>query len=173
MTNEELGKGPVDETMRQRVHAIAQETYRRRLEQTHPGHPIDAPTVMMAIEIALSDWTPPKPVVDPDVLAFREWLTTSPLTPRPSGDPNRYDDILCETYCAGARMAREREQERAALLARCMRQKAARLRELSTINDFDETVADGGITAGMVCRQEIAQIAQSLNDALAKYNGEA
>jgi hypothetical protein len=74
---------------------------------------------MMAIEIALSDWTPPEPV-DPDVLAFREWMTTSPLTPRPSGDPNRYDDVLCETFLAGARMAREqfapREREMLSVL---------------------------------------------------------
>ena len=66
----------------------------------------------IAARLAREGWTPPEPV-DPDVLAFREWLTTSPLTPRPSGDPNRYDDVLFETYLAGARMAREQEQERA------------------------------------------------------------
>ena len=71
---------------------------------------------VMAARLARENWTPPEPVVDPDVLAFREWLTTSPLTPRPSGDPNRYDDVLFETYLAGARMAREQEQERAKVL---------------------------------------------------------
>ena len=69
---------------------------------------------VVAARLARENWTPPEPEpVNSDVLAFREWLTTSPLTPRPSGDPNRYDDVLFETYLAGARMAREQEQERA------------------------------------------------------------
>ena len=115
MTPDVPGKGPVDETMRARVHAIAQEAYRRRLEQTHPGHDIDAPTVILAIEIALSGWTPPEPEpeVDPDVLAFREWLATSPWHPGSDRDEAdlhpayRPDGMLCQTYLAGARMARE------------------------------------------------------------------
>ena len=121
MTPEELGKGPVDETMRQRVHAIAQETYRRRSEQTHPGHPIDAPTVMMAIEIALSDWTPPEPV-DPDVLAFREWYAGEwPLQTGESILAGAWDHGIAATgYLAGARMAREqfapREREMLSVL---------------------------------------------------------
>jgi len=121
MTPEELGKGPVDETMRQRVHAIAQEAYRRRSEQTHPGHPIDAPTVMMAIEIALSDWTPPEPV-DPDVLAFREWYAGEwPLQTGESILAGAWDHGIAATgYLAGARMAREqfapREREMLSVL---------------------------------------------------------
>jgi hypothetical protein len=74
----------------------------------------------LAARLAREGWTPPEPVVDQDVLAFREWMTTSPLTPRPSGDPNRYDDVLCETFLAGARMAREqfapREREMLSVL---------------------------------------------------------
>ena len=138
-----------------------------------------APIEYFIIEVVRENWTPPEPVVDPDVLAFREWGAadceadgwTAGATLHRQGHFDLSE--TAQAYLAGARMATEREQERAALLARCMRQEAARLRELSTINDFDETVSDGGITAGMVCRQEIAQIAQSLNDALAKYNGEA
>ncbi|MFN9042934.1 MAG: hypothetical protein ACK5Y7_02505 [Betaproteobacteria bacterium] len=131
-----------------------------------------------AARLAREGWTPPEPV-DPDVLAFREWGAADSEADGWTGGATLHRQghfDLSETaqaYLAGARMATEREQERAALLARCMRQEAARLRELSTINDFDETVSDGGITAGMVCRQEIAQIAQSLNDALAKNVGEA
>ena len=111
------GRGPVDETMRQRVHAIAQEAYRRRLEQTHPGHDIDAPTVILAIEIALSGWTPPEPV-DPDVLAFREWAAgqwppaANYLYQRGLADNGRE----AQAFLAGAHMAREKERERAKVL---------------------------------------------------------
>ena len=113
MTPEELGKGPVDEEMKQRVHAIAQEAYRRRSEQTHPGHPIDAPTVVLAIEIALSGWTPPEPV-DPDVLAFREWAAgqwppaANYLYQRGLADNGRE----AQAFLAGVRWAREQESER-------------------------------------------------------------
>ena len=109
MTPEELGKGPVDETMRQRVHAIAQETYRRRLEQTHPGHPIDAPTVMMAIEIALSDWTPPEPV-DPDLIAVLEFLSKRhPGSNYYHGETGK-TDALTQTCLAAYKAGRERER---------------------------------------------------------------
>jgi hypothetical protein len=144
-----------------------------------PARPGRGAIATIAARLAREGWTPPEPVVDPDVLAFREWGAADSEADGWTGGATLHRQghfDLSETaqaYLAGARMATEREQERAALLARCMRQEAARLRELSTINDFDETVSDGGITAGMVCRQEIAQIAQSLNDALAKNVGEA
>ena len=111
MTPDVPGKGPVDETMRARVHAIAQEAYRRRLEQTHPGHDIDAPTVILAIEIALSGWTPPEPEpepVDPDILAFREWASlTWPLGSRAALDGHMDNGPFSAAFLAGARMARE------------------------------------------------------------------
>ena len=116
MTPDAPGRGPVDETMRQRVHAIAQEAYRRRLEQTHPGHDIDAPTVILAIEIALSGWTPPEPEpVDPDVLAFREWFAQRAGSAPKSGILAGHWDSTsdADAFLAGARMAREQEQERA------------------------------------------------------------
>ena len=127
----------------------------------------------IAARLARENWTPP-PAVDPYILAFREWASNkSPNGARMYRSGVHDTGYVAQCFLAGARTATRRELERAALLARCMRQEAARLRELSTINDFDETVSDGGITAGMVCRQEIAQIAQSLNDALAKNVGEA
>lgn len=127
MTNEELGKGPVDETMRQRVHAIAQEAYRRRLEQTHPGHHIDAPTVVLAVEIALSGWTPPEPV-DPDLVAFREWAAKrNPKYQREIMAGEWDHDGNTKAYLAGARMAREQEQERAKGLVRYVENDARRL----------------------------------------------
>jgi hypothetical protein len=152
MTPEELGKGPVDETMRQRVHAIAQETYRRRLEQTHPGHPIDAPTVMMAIEIALSGWTPPEPVVDPDVLAFREWFAQRAGSATKSGIlAGHWDSISdADAYLAGARMARERERERAKVLVEFV----------------------GGVTT-LGSNDSISAIVGVARFTLAKYRGEA
>ncbi len=159
MTPEELGKGPVDETMRQRVHAIAQEAYRRRSEQTHPGHPIDAPTVMMAIEIALSDWTPPEPV-DQDVLAFREWFADI-ISPELSRFVPRGDYDACETcraFLAGASMATKREQERARGL-------------VDRLSDLVERVTHDGkrdyVTGGNAGEMISARVT------LARYRGEA
>ena len=154
MTPDVPGKGPVDETMRARVHAIAQEAYRRRLEQTHPGHDIDAPTVILAIEIALSGWTPPEPV-DPDVLAFREWFADlwnayAEVLPGRSAKSIILEGASDNTeqaaaYLAGARMAREQERERAGPLVEYVRSDTRR-------ND---------------------QVGERAREVLAKYRGEA
>ena len=135
-------------------------------------------TATLAARLAREGWTPPEPVVDPDVLAFREWVNRHGLYDHNvvEADTNagKYDS-RCEAqaFLAGARMAREQERERAKVLEDCVRNDAARLLELAAINNFDETVADAGITSGMVCRQEIEQIARSLSAILAKYRGEA
>ena len=71
------------------------------------------------IEVMRENWTPPEPVpVDPDVLAFREWETRSgtpySVTYRKSVLEGKWDySTMSKTFLAGARMAREREQERA------------------------------------------------------------
>ena len=101
--------------------------------------------------------------------AFKKWVSTHS---RFYGQPINLH-LLFDAYFAGARMAREQERERAKVLEDCVRNDAARLLELAAINNFDETVADAGITSGMVCRQEIEQIARSLSAILAKYRGEA
>jgi hypothetical protein len=88
------------------------------------------------VEVMNEGWTPPKPV-DPDVLAFREWIETSPY---------REDDALYQTYLAGARMAREREQERAKVLLVYVRA---------------DTTASDSLTRNLA------------HYTLAKYNGEA
>jgi hypothetical protein len=57
-----------------------------------------------AARLARENWTPPEPEpADPDVLAFREWESA------------QWPAYTCTqaAYLAGARMAREREQERA------------------------------------------------------------
>ena len=61
---------------------------------------------VVAARLARENWTPPEPVVDPDVLAFREW--ESAQWPAYTGTQ--------AAFLAGARMAREREQERAKVL---------------------------------------------------------
>ncbi len=60
----------------------------------------------IAARLAREGWTPPEPV-DPDLLAFREWAG--------SFTPTRHLTIS-DAYFAGARMAREQEQERAKVL---------------------------------------------------------
>ena len=55
-----------------------------------------------AARLAREGWTPP---VDPDAVAFREWWESKASTHRPR-----------DAYLAGARMAREQEQERAKVL---------------------------------------------------------
>jgi hypothetical protein len=69
-----------------------------------------------AARLAREGWTPPEPV-DPDVLAFRAWACA--LYPYVENDirAGGFDDeILAQAYLAGARMAREQEQERAKVL---------------------------------------------------------
>ena len=68
------------------------------------------------IEVMREGWTPPEPVVDPDLLAFREWWRTG----EGAGDP-------WMAYLAGARMAREQERERARKLAEFVEDQSRRL----------------------------------------------
>jgi hypothetical protein len=73
-----------------------------------PARPGRGAIATIAARLAREGWTPPEPEpADPDVLAFREWVATSPY---------RTPGTLCQAYLAGARMAREQEQERAKVL---------------------------------------------------------
>ena len=76
---------------------------------------------VIAARLAREGYKPPPPV-DPDVLAFREWMDTNPLKPRPATEQNRYDSLLCEVFVQGARMAREQAQERAKALEGLLRE---------------------------------------------------
>jgi hypothetical protein len=100
MTPEELDKATADEAW-------------RLLEE---GQDV----AVIAARLALEGYTPPEPV-DPDVLAFREWAAKAWA----ERYPNEVDDALsgkrddshvADAYLAGARMAREQEQERARVL---------------------------------------------------------
>jgi len=86
-----------------------------RICEERPGGLKFGELARTAARLAREGWTPPEPV-DPDVLAYREWMDTNPLKPRPATEQNRYDNLLCEVFVQGARMAREQEQERAKVL---------------------------------------------------------
>lgn len=78
---------------------------------------------VVAARLAREGWTPPEPVVDPDVLAWREWMASR--IPSDAGKylSGRHDFSPTATaFLAGARMAREREQERAKPLAYYVRE---------------------------------------------------
>ena len=83
MTHEELDKATADEAW-------------RLLEE---GQDV----AVIAARLARQGYRPPEPV-DPDVLAYREWIDRN--------DRANHKDA----YLAGARMAREQEQERARAL---------------------------------------------------------
>lgn len=69
-----------------------------------------------AIDIMCENWTPPEPV-DPDVPAFRDWYAGYDSNLRPGILTGKWDNCaFAKAYLAGARMAREREQERAKVL---------------------------------------------------------
>jgi hypothetical protein len=63
--------------------------------------------VVIAARLARENWKPPEPV-DPDVLAFRGWIYQN----------NRANHE--DAYLAGARMARQQEQERAKVLLKTL-----------------------------------------------------
>ena len=71
---------------------------------------------VVAARLAREGWTPP---VDPDLLACREWMISQPCSPdyREAVLAGKWDLGTDTTaFLAGARMAREREQERARVL---------------------------------------------------------
>lgn len=118
----------------------------------------------LAARKARENWTPPEPV-DPDLLAFREFASKAARSASLAESYRDGDMDSCASaylFLAGARMAREQERARSKTLGEGVRPLFLRLLELAAINDFDETVADGGITSGMVCRQEITLIADAL-----------
>ena len=111
-----------------------------------------APIEYFIIEVVRENWTPPEPPVDPDVLEFRAWgerrFGADTALAYRLGD---CDDIdLAEAYLAGARMAREREQERAKVLAEFV----------------------GGVTT-LGSNDSISAIVGVARFTLAKYRGEA
>jgi hypothetical protein len=76
------------------------------------------PLAHYIIEVVREGWTPPEPV-DPDVLAYREWELSKlgMLCYREevlAGDWDHFATAIA--FLAGARMAREQEQERAKVL---------------------------------------------------------
>jgi hypothetical protein len=89
MTNEELDEARAKEAQR----------------LWEGGQEAGSSSWVVAARLARENWTPPEPepVVDPDVLAFREWAAKR--------NPTR--ETASDIFLAGARMAREREQERA------------------------------------------------------------
>ena len=96
MTPEELDKATADEAW-------------RLLEE---GQDV----AVIAARLAREGWKPPKPV-DPDVLAYREWKKKKWPSAAEFIDGGVWDenpDAL--GFLAGARMAREQEQERAKVL---------------------------------------------------------
>ena len=104
MTNEELDAARAKEGVR---------LWQLCRDVNGPAHAV------ITARLAREGWTPPEPVpVDPDVLAFREWvkkIRSGPAVILDSDiDAGKYDSRLeGHAYLAGARMAREQEQERA------------------------------------------------------------
>jgi hypothetical protein len=102
MTNEELDK------------ARANKAWEIRYVETKPTNDSIA---QIAARLAREGWTPPPPV-DPDVLAYREWESLQGH--RDHGEKvlaGEWDQSVAAIgYLAGARMAREQEQERAKAL---------------------------------------------------------
>ena len=122
---------------------IIAEATRRAVAQGYGAQPVEH----FIVDVVCENWTPPEPV-DPDVLAFREWETISGCDDRhrKSVLAGNWDhSIRAKAYLAGARMAREQEQERAKVLV-----------------DFAEDIAKFSLNYGV-----------RANRALAKYRGEA
>ena len=91
---------------------IVAEANRRAVAQGYGAPPVEH----FIVDVVCENWTPPEPVVDPDVLAYREWMITTLETPeyRENVLAGKWDrSVSAFGYLAGARMAREQEQERA------------------------------------------------------------
>ena len=101
---------------------IIAEANRRAVAQGYGAPPVEH----FIVDVVCENWTPPEPVVDPDlldpdVLAWREWVSRQ----HPLLLPHNVDfSHLKNAYLAGARMAREREQERAKVLEAFVKSRA-------------------------------------------------
>jgi hypothetical protein len=93
---------------------------RRRWDQDWPPRPFEN----YVIEVTREGWKPPEPV-DPDLLAYREWEVGK------HGTRDFREEVLAGKwdrsasaigFLAGARMAREQEQERAKALEGLLRE---------------------------------------------------
>lgn len=134
---------------------IIAEAHRRFVEEqrNHDGLTTEGSSFSdHIIEVMRENWTPPEPV-DPDLLAFREWAAHRARVIGGETDwasayrQGRFDHTdYAQAYLAGARMAAERERERARLLVEYI--------------EADERRLDG-----VAHRQA--------RDSLAKYRGEA
>jgi hypothetical protein len=91
---------------------VVDEARRRRHAAGYgPGANLGSPPLeYFIIETVREGWTPPEPVVDRDVVAFDEWWAIKRHTPTMVASTGGWRR---EAYLAGARMAREQEQERA------------------------------------------------------------
>jgi hypothetical protein len=114
MTNEELDKARANEAKR----------LWDRQDVNLPGVPV------IAARLAREGWIPPEPV-DPDVLAFKEWEAGK-------RQATVYQSSTAVAYLAGARMATEREQERAKVLVEYVE---AHVRGMNVIFTHSEVLA--------------------------------
>lgn len=97
---------------------IVAEANRRALERGWDAPPVEH----CIVEVVREGWTPPEPV-DPDVLAYREWAKSKNenATYREAVLAGRWDHCPAAIgFLAGARMAREQEQERAKVLLKAL-----------------------------------------------------
>jgi len=120
MTPEELDEARVREAM--------------RLWGSNIWKPGDVSAVgNIAARLAREGWTPPEPVVDPDILAFREWGAADSeadgWTRGAALHRQGHFDLSegAAAFLAGARMAREQERERAGPLVEFVEDHSRRL----------------------------------------------
>ena len=106
----------------------------------------EKPVYHFIIDVVREGWTPPEPV-DPDVLAYDKWCARLNHDPAPQ-----------RAYLAGARMATEREQER----ARGLVDRLSDLVERVTHDGKQDCVT--GVNAGEMISARVV---------LAKHRGEA
>ena len=98
-----------------------------RWRDMHPNDRKHTLVATIAARLAREGWTPPEPV-DPDLLAWREWVCLR--FPKCESDIKAgwWDRGLeGQAYLAGARMAREQERERAKVLVEYVEIDAVRL----------------------------------------------
>lgn len=142
---------------------IIAEANRRRAEHGEGAPPVEH----YIVDVVCENWTPPDPVVDPDILAWREWVVEQWPDLQEEAISGETDSIMpAQAYLAGARMAREQERERANMpigMAGALVDRCQRLLHSLPAGVHDQLDVKWGLDA--LCRAIEAEIA--------KYRGEA